>query len=51
MKKRTPRIASPTANDLAARIGANLDALCVLLTVEIAGLKARVAELERQRLS
>ena len=45
MKKRTPPVASP--NELAIQVGANLDTIVKLFTVEIAALTRRVAELER----
>ena len=52
MKKRpAPIVATPTAYDLATQIGTNLDAIFALFRVELAALKMRVAELERQGLS
>lgn len=52
MKKPTPPVASsPSAYDLAHQIDVNLAAIFALFRVELAALKMRVAELERQGLS
>ena len=51
MKKRLPPVASPTAYDLAHQIDVNLAAIFAMFRVELAALKMRVAELERQGLS